>query len=84
MNQAVVQLFVNGLAGSLSYRRIEALRRALEDAGARVIESPSGGDPLRVRDRAHDLGEQIVVIGFAHHAVRDVQVLPTIIVEIRS
>ena len=52
MNQAVVQLFVNGLAGSLSYRRIEALRRALEDAGARVIESPSGGDPLRVADEA--------------------------------
>lgn len=50
MSQAVVQLFVNGLAGSLSHRRIAALKRSLEAAGARVIETPSSGDRLCVAD----------------------------------
>jgi diacylglycerol kinase family enzyme len=52
MSKAVVQLFVNGRAGSLSHRRVEALKRALEAAGAQVIESPSGSDPLHVADDA--------------------------------
>jgi len=52
MSQAVVQLFVNGRAGSASHRRVEALKRALDAAGARVIESQSGSDPLEVSDDA--------------------------------
>ena len=52
MRQPVVQLFVNKRAGTLSQRRVAALKHALEAAGARVIETPSGGDALAVDDAA--------------------------------
>jgi len=42
MAAPVIQLFVNRLAGSASRRRVQTLRRALEQAGAHVIETPSG------------------------------------------
>ena len=50
MAQPVIQLFVNAKAGSSSRRRVAALRRELEAAGARVILTPTG-DPLAVAER---------------------------------
>jgi diacylglycerol kinase family enzyme len=47
-----VQLFVNPRAGSASRRKVAALRRALEAAGAHVIETPSAADVLVVDDDA--------------------------------
>lgn len=51
MAQPVVQLFVNAKAGSASRRRLAALRRELEAAGARVIVTPTG-DALTVAEEA--------------------------------
>ena len=48
MAQPVIQLFVNPWAGSASRRRVAALRRELEAAGAQVILTPTGGDELTV------------------------------------
>jgi diacylglycerol kinase family enzyme len=45
-----IQLFVNPRAGSASKRRIAALRRELEAAGARVIETPSSEGALAVAE----------------------------------
>lgn len=42
MPRPVVQLFVNPGAGSASRARLVRLRRALEDAGAEVLVSPTG------------------------------------------
>jgi diacylglycerol kinase family enzyme len=53
MTQAVIQLFVNARAGSASRRRVAALQRELETAGARVIVTPSGGDPSIAEDATH-------------------------------
>ena len=51
MAQPVIQLFVNAKAGSSSRRRVAALRRELEAAGARVILTPTA-DRLDVADDA--------------------------------
>jgi len=54
MAEPVIQLFVNSLAGSASRRRIAALQRELETAGARVIVTPTGGDDLAIaQDATH-------------------------------
>jgi diacylglycerol kinase family enzyme len=50
--QPVIQLFVNARAGSASRRRVAALRRELEAAGAQVILTPTGGDGLAVDPNA--------------------------------
>ena len=42
MARPVIQLLVNTKAGSSSRRRVAALRRELEAAGARVIVAPTG------------------------------------------
>lgn len=44
MPQPIIQLFVNAKAGSSSRRRVAALRRELEAAGARVIVTPTSDD----------------------------------------
>jgi diacylglycerol kinase family enzyme len=44
MAEPVIQLFVNAKAGSSSRRRVAALPRELEAAGARVILTPTGDD----------------------------------------
>jgi len=44
MAQPVIQLFVNAKAGSSSRRRVAALQRELEAAGARAILTPTGDD----------------------------------------
>ena len=54
MAQPVIQLFVNTKAGSSSRRRVAALQRELETAGARVILTPTGGDdPVVAEDATH-------------------------------
>jgi diacylglycerol kinase (ATP) len=59
VGQPVIQLFVNAKAGSSSRRRVAALRRELENAGAQVILTPAGGDDLAVAAQA----TQIVAVG---------------------
>jgi diacylglycerol kinase (ATP) len=49
MAQPVIQLFVNAKAGSSSRRRVAALQRELETAGARVILTPTG-DNMAIAD----------------------------------
>lgn len=53
MPQPVIQLFVNAKAGSSSRRRVAALRRELEAAGARVIVTPTGGDLIVAEETTH-------------------------------
>jgi diacylglycerol kinase (ATP) len=48
----VIQLFVNAKAGSSSRRRVAALRRELEAAGARVIVTPTGDDDLAIAEES--------------------------------
>lgn len=48
MAQPIIQLFVNAKAGSASRRRLVALQRELETAGARVIVTPTGSDALTI------------------------------------
>jgi len=50
--QPIIQLFVNAKAGSSSRRRVAALRRELEAAGARVILTPTGHDDLAVAEES--------------------------------
>jgi len=57
--QPVIQLFVNAQAGSASRRRVTALQRELETAGARVILTPTGGDTLPIDPEAN----HIVAVG---------------------
>jgi diacylglycerol kinase family enzyme len=52
LTQPVIQLFVNAQAGSSSRRRVAALQRELETAGARVILTPTDGDSLIVAEDA--------------------------------
>ena len=54
-----VQLFVNETAGAWSHKRSEALQRAFEAAGARIILSPSDAGPLNIDDNA----DHICVVG---------------------
>jgi len=51
MAQPVIQLFVNAKAGSASRRRVAALQRELEAAGARVILTPTA-DGMIIADEA--------------------------------
>lgn len=48
MSAPTIQLFVNAQAGSASRRRVAALRRELENAGARVIVTATERDDLTV------------------------------------
>jgi len=50
--QPVIQLFVNAKAGSSSRRRVVALQRELEAAGARVIMTPTADDELAVAEES--------------------------------
>lgn len=59
MGQPVIQMFVNAKAGSSSRRRVTALRRELESAGARVIVTPTGHEEPAVADEA----THIVAVG---------------------
>lgn len=59
MTKPVVQLFVNDRAGSLSHRRVAALQRELEAAGARVIRTSTAAGALTVADDA----TQICAVG---------------------
>jgi diacylglycerol kinase family enzyme len=52
MTHSTVQLFVNPSAGSASRRRVAALHRAFEAAGAGVIVTATGEGPLAVADAA--------------------------------
>lgn len=52
MPQPVIQLFVNAKAGSSSRRRVAALQRELEAAGARVIVTSTGDDELAVAEES--------------------------------
>jgi len=51
--QPVIQLFVNAKAGSSSRRRVAALRRELEAAGARVIVTPTGEELTVAGETTH-------------------------------
>jgi len=51
--QPIIQLFVNAKAGSSSRRRVAALQRELEGAGARVIVTPTGGDLIVAKEATH-------------------------------
>ncbi len=53
MPQPVIQLFVNAKAGSSSRRRVAALRRELEAAGARVIVTPTGEELTVAGETTH-------------------------------
>ncbi len=53
MPHPVIQLFVNAKAGSSSRRRVAALRRELEAAGARVIVTPTGEDLAVAEESTH-------------------------------
>jgi len=51
--QPIIQLFVNAKAGSSSRRRVAALQRELETAGARVIVTPTGHDLIVAHETTH-------------------------------
>ena len=52
MTRPVIQLFINPTAGSASDRRVAALKDTFELAGAHVILTPTGSDPLTVAENA--------------------------------
>ena len=53
MPQPIIQLFVNAKAGSSSRRRVAALQRELETAGARVIVTPTDHDLIVAPETTH-------------------------------
>jgi len=59
MTQQIVQLVVNPAAGSVSRRRVQALIRALEKAGAHVIRSESLDDGLAIADKT----DKVCIVG---------------------